>query len=190
MKIVCISGSPRNNGNSAVLLQELNSIADNANANIQSFNVNSMTYKGCQACMSCKGKTEECVISDDFDKVLKAISECDLLVLASPVYFADVTAQMKAIIDRMYSFLVPNFMQQEKPSRLEAGKSLIFILTQGQPDEKMFADIYPKYEMFLKIMGFTDTHLIRACGVLEAGAVKQREDILENVRTVAKSIIQ
>jgi len=189
MKIVCITGSPRKNGNSAALIKEIISIAENTNATVQSYSLNQLSYKGCQACMSCKGKTDHCIVNDDLTEVLSAITACDLLVLASPVYFGDITAQMKGLIDRTYSFLVPNFMQKDKPSRLDTGKSLIFILAQGQPDEKMFADIYPKYELFLKIMGFTDAYLIRACGVMEPGAVKDREDILENVRSVAKQVI-
>jgi len=189
MNIVCITGSPRKNGNSSTLIQHVTNIAEDANATVKSYSLNQLSYKGCQACMSCKGKTENCIVKDDLTEVLSAIHDCDLLVLASPVYFGDITAQMKGLIDRTYSFLVPNFMQKDKPSRLESGKSLLFIIAQGQPDETMFADIYPKYELFLKLMGFTDAHLIRACGVLEPGAVDQREDILENVRTVAKQII-
>jgi multimeric flavodoxin WrbA len=189
MKIVCITGSPRKNGNSAYLVNEIIRIAEDANATVQSYHLNQLTYKGCQACLTCKEKLDCCTVKDDLTDVLSAMRECDLLVLASPVYFGDISAQMKGLIDRTYSFLVPNFMQKEKPSRLESGKSLIFILSQGQPDEKMFADIYPKYELFLRIMGFTDAHLIRACGVMAPGDVKEREDILENVRTVAKQLI-
>jgi multimeric flavodoxin WrbA len=189
MNIVCITGSPRKNGNSATLVQEIINIANDAKATVQTFHLNQLSYKGCQACLTCKEKSDICTVKDDLTEVLSAIRECDLLVMASPVYFGDLSAQMKGLIDRTYSFLVPNFMQKDKPSRLESGKSLIFILAQGQPDEKMFADIYPKYELFLRIMGFTDSHLVRACGVMEPGAVKHREDILENVRSVAKQVI-
>jgi len=189
MNIVCISGSPRKNGNSATLIKEIIRIAEDASATVQSYHLNQLSYKGCQACLSCKEKSDQCIVKDDLAEVLTAIRACDLLVLASPVYFGDITSQMKGLIDRTYSFLVPNFMQKDKPSRLEPGKSLIFLLAQGQPDEKMFADIYPKYELFLKIMGFTDAYLIRACGVMEPGAVKEHEDILENVRTIAKQVI-
>jgi multimeric flavodoxin WrbA len=189
MKVVCINGSPRKNGNSAALIQEIMRISEDANMTVTSYFLNQLTYKGCQACMSCKGKSEICIVKDDLTEVLSSICMCDLLVLASPVYFGDVTAQMKGLIDRTYSYLVPDFMQKDKPSRLQFGKSLIFILAQGQPDEKMFADIYPKYELFLKMMGFSNARLIRACGVMEAGAVKDREDILENVRTIAKHLI-
>jgi multimeric flavodoxin WrbA len=189
MKIVSITGSPRKKGNSATLVNEIISIAEDANGVVQSYHLNQLTYKGCQACMTCKEKSDTCTIKDDLTEVLSAIQACDLLIMASPVYFGDISAQMKGLIDRMYSFLKPNFKQQDPPGRLESGKTLIFILTQGQPDEKVFADIYPKYEMFLKFMGFTDVHLIRACGVMESGAVKQREDILERARSVAKKVI-
>ncbi|KPA09777.1 NADPH-dependent FMN reductase [Candidatus Magnetomorum sp. HK-1] len=188
MKLVSILGSPRKNGNSAILTQDVIDIAEQSNASIQSFHLNQLNYKGCQACMACKTKTDHCVIKDDLQDVLTAIRDCDILVLASPVYFADVTSQMKGLIDRTYSFLVPDFLSKPQPSRLQSGKTLIFILPQAQPDEKMFADLYPKYEFFLKIMGFTNAYPVRACGVLEAGSVKERSDIRDKVREIAQNI--
>jgi len=188
MKVVTILGSPRKDGNSAILTQEIIDIAKKSNNNIQSFHLNKLNYKGCQACMSCKTKTDYCVINDDLKEVLEAIRDCDALVLASPIYFADITAQMKGLIDRTYSYLVPDFLNKPEPTRLKTGKTLIFILPQAQPGEKLFADIFPKYEFFLKIMGFTNTYQVRACGVLEAGSVKENPDIIDKVREIAKSI--
>jgi len=190
MKIVCISGSPRKNGNCITMMQEIVNIAEKANAEIQNINLNQLNYKGCQACMSCKTGKEDCVLDDDLKDVLTAIKDCDVVALASPVYFGEVTAQMKGLIDRMYAYLVPNFKTAETPGRIAPGKTVICILPQGQPDEKMFGDIFPKYDNFLKFMGFSNTHLVRACGVMEAGAVKNREDLLEKVRSIAQNIIQ
>ena len=68
-----------------------------------------MNFKGCQGCGACKAEKEKCVVQDDLTQVLEAVRETDVLVLASPVYFADVTAQMKAFVDRTYSFLKPDF---------------------------------------------------------------------------------
>jgi len=187
MNLVSILGSPRKKGNSSILIQDILDVAQQYSVNIQRFHLNQLNYKGCQACLSCKTKSDHCVLKDDFQDVLEAIRQCDVLILASPIYFADVTAQMKALIDRTYSFLVPDFLNKAEPSRLKPGKTLIFILPQAQPDEKMFADVYPKYDFFLKIMGFTQSFPIRACGVMDEGDVYQRDDIRDKAREIARN---
>ena len=88
----------------------------------------------------------------------------DAVVLASPVYFGDVTAQLKSYIDRTYSFLTSDYRTSSTPSRLAPTK-LVFVLTQGNPDEKNFADVFQRYEMFMKWMNFTQPQLVRACGL-------------------------
>ncbi|MFW6456360.1 MAG: hypothetical protein ACOCYY_03830 [Desulfohalobiaceae bacterium] len=68
------------------------------------------------------------------------------------------------------SFLVPEFQTVQNPGRLQPGKKLLFIQCQGFPDENTFNDIYPKYANFLKLHGFEETELLRACGFNEPGA--------------------
>ena len=62
----------------------------------------------------------------------------------------DVTCTIRAFIERSYSYFVPDFFTNPNPSRLTPGKKLVFIQTQGQPNEKLFADIFPRTEPFLK----------------------------------------
>jgi len=73
-------------------------------------------------------------------------------------------ASSKGFIDRTFSYLTPDYRTNPQPSRL-APKKLVFVLTQGQPDEDAFADIFPRYEGLLKWMGFSETKLLRACGI-------------------------
>lgn len=112
------------------------------------FSLNKLIYRGCQACMTCKTKLDRCVLKDDLTEVLDAIREADILVLATPTYFADVSSQLKSFIDRTYSYLVPDYLTNPNPSRLSPGKKLIFIQTQAQPDENQFDDIFSRYDYF------------------------------------------
>lgn len=139
--------------------------------------------------MACKKTSEKCVVNDDLTAVLDAVQSADVVVLASPIYFGELTGQMKSFIDRTYSYLTPEFMQPDKKrSRLTPGKQLVFVLTQGQPDEKFFAEIFPRYSMFLKGYGFSQMHLIRACGVREPDAASKRQDVLKQVDEIAAKI--
>lgn len=188
MKITCLLGSPRPNGNSATIAHHFLKIAERHGAQIHMFALNKMNFRGCQACMACKTKLDHCALKDDLTQVLDDIRDSDVLVLATPTYFHDVSAQMKTFIDRIYSYYVPNFLTSEKPGRLPLGKRLVFIQTQAQPDSNLFAEVFPKYELFFKSLGFGRNQLIRACGVSGPEDVSKREEILKEAEEAARQI--
>jgi multimeric flavodoxin WrbA len=190
MKIVTLLGSPRTKGNSAAIAGRFTETAENLGAETKTFALNKLTFRGCQACMACKGKLDHCALDDDLTEVLDEIRDADVLVLAAPVYFGDVTAQMKMFIDRTYSYYVPDFMTKPIPGRLPLGKKLVFIQAQGQASEKMFNDIYPKYELFFQFLGFKNNELIRACGVNEAKDAEKREDIMNLAEETARRAME
>ncbi len=187
MKIVTLLGSPRSNGNSATIARHLLQTAADLGAEAQTFELNRLSYRGCQACYACKTGREECVLNDDLTEVLAAVQAADVVVLASPVYYGDVTMQLKGFIDRSYSYLVPDYLTNPQPSRLSP-KKLVFIQTQGQPEEIMFADIFPRYDFFLKWMGFTETSLIRVCGIGPASVDAVPGQVLQQAEAVARQV--
>ncbi|MCE1225512.1 MAG: flavodoxin family protein [Geobacteraceae bacterium] len=188
MKIVSLLGSPRTNGNSATIAGHFMQTAAGLGAETQTFELNRLIYRGCQACYACKTGREDCVLNDGLTEVLAAVQAADLVVLASPVYYGDLTMQLKGFIDRSYSYLVPDYLTNPQPSRLSP-KKLVFIQTQGQPEESMFADIFPRYDFFLKWMGFTETSLIRVCGIGPASVDAVPDHILQQAEAVARRML-
>lgn len=188
MKIVCLLGSPRKRGNSSTIAERFCATAGQLGAEVRTFALNEMNFRGCQGCMACKTKLDHCALKDDLKEVLEAVRATDTLVMASPVYYGDVSSQLKAFIDRTYSFLVPDFHDSPSPSRLASGKKLVFVLTQGNPDEIQYADIYPKYKRFFQWYGFFESHLLRACGLQEPGAAEARQDIMKHAEETAARI--
>jgi len=188
MKIVTLLGSPRSHGNSATVAGRFTETAEQLGAGIRTFELNRLTYRGCQGCYACKKKLDHCVVEDDLTEVLTAVQEADLVVLASPVYYGDVTAQLKGFIDRSYSYLKPDYITNPQPSRL-GPKKLVFIITQGHPDETLFADIFPRYDQFLKWLGFTETRLIRACGIGPATVDAVPVATLEQAEALARELV-
>jgi len=188
MKIVCVLGSPRPKGNSATLARCFCDTAKTLGAKVQTFSLNKLTYRGCQACMTCKTTLDKCVLADDLDKVLEAVRRTDILVVASPVYYGDVCGQLKLFIDRTYSYLAPDYTTNPHPSRLTRGKKLVFILTQGQPDETQFDDIFSRYSDFFHWYGF-ETHLIRVCGVTNAGDVEAHRSAMTLAAETARKML-
>jgi len=188
MKIVTLLGSPRSNKNSATIANRFTETAAQLGAETRSYELNRLAYRGCQGCYACKNTLDHCVLQDDLTEVLTEVQDADLVVLASPVYYGDVTAQMKGFIDRSYSYLKPDYLTNPQPSRLTP-KKLVFVLTQGHPDEKLFADIFPRYDGFLKWMGVTESRLIRACGFGPASVDKVPEQVLRQAEEAAQALV-
>ncbi len=98
-KVLILSGSPRAGGNSDLLCDEFARGAAEAGHVVQKVRVASRRVAPCRACYACR-ESGCCVIADDMAALLQQIIDCDVLVLASPVYFYSVSAQLKAVIDR------------------------------------------------------------------------------------------
>ena len=187
MKIVCLLGSPRLKGNSAAMAKRFCEVAEKVGAEVKTYALNKLTYRGCQACMACKTKLDRCVLEDDLTNVLDDVRNAEVLVMASPIYYGEVSSQLKGFIDRTFSFLKPDYTTN--PSRLNPGKKLVFIQTQGQPDESQFADVFPRYEFFFKWYGFNDNYLVRACGVMDKRDVQFRQNVMALVEKTAKNMV-
>ena len=189
MKITCVLASARRNGNSEVLAKHFCDTAAKLGAEVETFFLNKLQYRGCQACMACKTKLDKCALEDDLTQVLESVREGDVLVMATPVYLWDVTSLLRSFIERTYSFFVPDFGTNPKPSRLSPGKKLVFIQTQGQPAENLFADLFTRIEPIFKRYGFTETYLIRGLGVRKLGEVATKEATMKLAEETAKKIM-
>lgn len=98
-KVLILSGSPRKGGNSDLLCDEFAKGAAEAGHKVEKIRVSEKNVGYCRACYACKG-TGDCVINDDMPEILQKMIDCDVMVLASPVYFYSIDAQLKTVIDR------------------------------------------------------------------------------------------
>ncbi len=99
MKILGISGSPRKGGNTDIVVQEALKAAEELVAEVEFISLAGKTIKQCEACDYCV-KHKRCHHDDDADMFLAKMHEADGIIMASPVYFGNVTAQIKSLIDR------------------------------------------------------------------------------------------
>ncbi len=189
MNVVTLLGSPRTNGNTATLAKAFIDTAEASGAEVQTFLLNKLDARGCQACNACKTKTDRCVIEDGLTDVLEAVRNTDVLVAATPIYFADVSAQFKIFVDRCYAYLEP-FDDMPTHSRLATGKKFVLITAQNR-DESLFDEVCTKYRMIFKFLGFRETHLVRGCGLREADALikKNRQDLIELSKETARNVL-
>lgn len=188
-RVVRVLGSPRLQGNSAALSDAVCGAAATAGAEVVSFTLNFLDYRGCQACMACKGKREDCALTDGLTPVLAAVRGCDVLVLATPVYFGEVASQTKGFIDRCYSLLTPDYAtNRAHRTRRTPGGTFCMVIAQGHPRADLFTDIFPRYAYFFNWLGFGKARLLRECGVFEPGAASARGGALERAAALGRDL--
>lgn len=98
-KVLILSGSPRRGGNSDILCDEFAKGAKESGHEVEKIRVDEKNIGYCKACYACKNGGV-CAIKDDMAEVLQKMIDADVLVLASPVYFYSIDAQLKSVIDR------------------------------------------------------------------------------------------
>lgn len=99
-KVLILSGSPHKGGNSDILCDEFLRGAQEAGNEVEKIRVAAKKVAPCSACYYCRDHGGACVHKDDMAEILQKMIEADVLVLASPVYFYSIDAQLKAVIDR------------------------------------------------------------------------------------------
>jgi len=105
-KVVVLLGSPRKNGNSAALADEIARAAQSAGAEVDSFFLHEMNIAPCCACEGChKPDSSGCVIDDDMSRVYAALRAADAFIIATPIYWFTVSAQIKTSLDRCYALV-------------------------------------------------------------------------------------
>lgn len=99
-RVLILSGSPRKGGNSDLLCDEFARGAQEAGHDVEKLRVAAKKVAPCSACYYCRSHGGACVYKDDMADILQKMIDADVLVLASPVYFYSIDAQLKAVIDR------------------------------------------------------------------------------------------
>lgn len=107
MKIIAINGSPRKNGNTAALAKEFLKGAASVGPDVETdmINLYELNYTGCKSCFACKrvkGNTYgTCIVRDDLQPIIDLVSNADGIVLGSPIYFGDITGQLRSFLERL-----------------------------------------------------------------------------------------
>jgi multimeric flavodoxin WrbA len=189
MKITTIIGSPRLQGHGASIAKALlNSLGEHG-TRATIYELNQLSYRGCQACLTCKTTSDVCVAQDDLTAVLKDIRLSDLVIISAPVFMGEICAQAKGLLDRFYSYLAPDFRIRPGATRLPAGKKLVFILTQGNPNEESYASVLSRQMRMFGMCGFTEVYPINACGAGRGNEVRINEKAMARVVEIAKAIL-
>jgi multimeric flavodoxin WrbA len=186
MNVVAILGSPRVGSNSELLADVA---IKSTGAEAKKIVLNELHHiRGCQACYSCKSKTEVCVLKDDLAPVLSAAANSDFVILTAPIYIGEITAQQKIFVDRTFSWFKPDFKSNSVPGRLGPGKKLLLITTQGNPDKSIYKRNIDAYINYFKAQGFAAESVVGA-GLAEDNVLTARPDLVKEVESKVASLL-
>ena len=119
MKVIAFNGSPRKKWNTARLLEKALEGAALQGAETRMVHLYTLNFKGCISCFSCKKKEGKsygkCAVKDDLTPIYSEIKEADALILGSPIYFGDVTGEMRSFLERL---LFPYLTYEDPPRSL------------------------------------------------------------------------
>ena len=172
MKIIGFVASPRKNGNTAwTINQILEGAKDAGNETFiwYSSDININPCKGCLACV----QGNRCVVNDDMQEIYDALKDADALVIGSPIYMGQMTAQAKIFTDRLFAQITPRFSPRFKEEN--AGKMMVLAFTQGNPDENMFMQYIDYTEKMFQLLEFNVKNVTVVAGTRNEPASEKKE---------------
>lgn len=169
MNVLILTGSPRKESNTDILAK---AFADGAKTkhNVEIISVNDYKVNACIGCNSCFSREgNKCFQNDGMTEIYSKMSNADMLVIASPVYFYGISAQLKNIIDRCHTPMRKNFNI----------KSLALLLVAGSTKPCVFDAIIKQYELIIDYFNFEDKGRALVGGVNDRGAIADRKELKE-----------
>ena len=160
--ILVLSASPRKGGNSDILCDQFVLGAKEAGHQVEKIFLRDKKINYCTGCYACKGKGD-CAQKDDMAEVLEKMLKADVIVMATPVYFYTMNAQMKTVIDRV----VPRYTEL-------SNKEMYFIATMADTDKQEMERTIEGFRGFTSCLsGSKEKGIIYATGVWNIGDVKR-----------------
>lgn len=164
-RILILTGSPRRNGNTDRLAQSFAKGAEESNqveiVSVCDYKVNPCI--GCNSCFSREGN--RCFQNDDMTAIYEKLSQADILIIASPIYFYGISSQLKAIIDRLHTPLRNSFNI----------KKLGLILVGAATLPELFDAIITQYRLVLNFFKLEDAGSVLVRGAKEKGEVSEED---------------
>jgi len=183
MKILGIACSPRKNSNTEILVNEALRSAGGKGAETELVSVAGKKIAPCDGCEACMA-TGKCRVEDDMQEIYRKLLEADGVIFGSPVYFWDVSAQAKAIIDRTYAFM------RDKPLRNKVAGAIVVARRSGTSTALNTFDAYFSLQRMIparSVRPKTREELARERGGQAIGYADKKGEITGDRRAMAEA---
>lgn len=179
-KIAILNGSPRKKGNTSALIAEFTKGAEEAGNTVTEFFLDKMDIHGCKGCFGGHSSREcPCVQRDDMDKIYPVIRESDVIVLASPLYYWNMSGQIRTAVDRLFAL-------EEGDGNLLRGHgraSALLMAAEGHG----FEDVVLYYDHLMEHLKWENLGHVLAGGCGSVGDIKGKGE-LQKAYELGKSI--
>ncbi|WP_165070884.1 NAD(P)H-dependent oxidoreductase [Desulfovibrio sp. ZJ200] len=169
-KIVILNGSPRKNGNTSALVKAFTEGAESAGHSVSEFFLDGMEIHGCKGCFGGHSKKEcPCVQKDDMAQIYPAARDCDVIVLASPLYYWTMSGQLRTALDRLFAL-------EEGDGNLLRGNgksSALLMAAEGHG----FEDAVLYYDHLMEHLRWKNLGHVLAGGNMDVGDIKGKSEI-------------
>ena len=190
LKVLCIAGSPRRDGNTDILLRQIATGAASQGAQIKTVTLSELDISPCRHCDSCL-KTGKCVIDDDMQWLHTDLREADRVVLASPIFFMGVTAQTKAMIDRCQALWVIKYVLK-LPVAINPGEERrgIFVSVGGTKLSNLFQPAIATIKIWFTTLDISYHGELVFSGIDEKGSIIQHSTALKDAFTAGQKLAE
>ena len=161
--ILVLTGSPRPGGNSELLADAFIKGATDAGHEVAKCEAGKKNIMGCKACDTCYSKGKPCSFDDDFNSIATFIENADAIIFITPLYWFTFPTQLKAVIDKMYSFLIGE-------RGLKIKESMLLVCGEAE-DESVFGGIVDTYKQIAGYQKWTDRGRLVVPGVYKKGDI-------------------
>lgn len=177
-KILILNGSPRPNGNTSALVGAFTAGAQSAGHTVTTFFLDQMNIHGCKGCwQGGKDPNHPCVQRDDMEKIYPIYREADVVVLASPLYYWNLSGQLRTAFDRLFAVAeCENYCNPKK-------EAVLLMAAEGNG----FAESVYYYSNLMRHMGWKDLGQVLVGGVTQPGDILGNPG-LEDARRLGASI--
>lgn len=177
MKVLMINGSPHQNGNTSIALNEMVKIFQQEGIESEIIHIGHKDIRGCIGCMSCKQRLGKCVFDDIVNEIASKFTQCDGLVVGTPVYYGSANATLIAFLTRL-------FYSTSFDKTMKVGASAIVARRGG------ISSTYDEINKFFAISGMpiASSQYWNSIHGREPGEALEDEEGLQTMRTLARNM--
>lgn len=179
MKTLIFSGSPRKNGETAFMIEELKKVMGGEFKEVNAYRADIRPCIDCRWCFEHEG----CAIKDEMQEVYDYIQECDHIVIASPVYFEEITGTLLAMFSRLQTYFSARYIRKEEPVPKKKTGAILLAAGSIGPREKAESTS----EMLLRQLSCQSLGTVYAAKT-DKVSVRDREDIRRELAALGQEL--
>ena len=189
MRVLGIAGSPRRGGNTDLLLAEVLKGAASSGAEVKTIILDDLKIVPCQHCDACL-EAGNCRVQDDMQMVYRELEQADRVVLASPIQFMTVTAQMKVMIDRCQSRWARKYVLKMPPLGKVRERKGLFVSVGGRTGANLFEPALVTVRALFNILDIQYAGEVVFPGVDEKGAITSNPGALCQAFLAGRKLVE